>query len=56
MVAKVASCRIPLLAAVSAPTSLAVQLGEEYGVTLAGYARPGRQVIYTHPQRMTETD
>ncbi len=56
MVAKVASCRIPLLAAVSAPTSLAVQVAEEYGVTLAGYAQPGRQAVYTHPQRMTETD
>lgn len=56
MVAKVAACRIPVLAAVSAPTSLAVQLAQEYGVTLAGYAQRGRQVIYSHPERMMEDE
>jgi len=54
MVAKVASCNIPLLAAVSAPTSLAVQHAQLCGVTLAGFVQVGRQVIYTHPHRIRE--
>ena len=54
MVAKVASCDIPILAAVSAPTSLAIEQALQCGVTLAGYVQPGRQVIYTHAQRVVE--
>jgi FdhD protein len=54
MVAKVAGCGIPLLAAVSAPTSLAIALARQCGVTLAGYVQRGRQVIYTHPDRLQE--
>lgn len=52
MVAKVASHNIPLLAAVSAPTSLAIQHAEEAGVTLVAYAQPERQVVFTHSQRL----
>ena len=47
MVAKVASCDIPLLAAVSAPTSLAVRHARDCGVTLVGFVQPGRHVVYT---------
>ena len=54
MVAKVASCGLCILAAVSAPTSLAIQQAEECGLTLMGFVQPGRQVIYTHPQRVLE--
>jgi FdhD protein len=54
MVAKVASCGIPILAAVSAPTSLAIQQAQDCQLTLAGFVQPGRQVIYTHPQRIVE--
>jgi len=54
MVAKAASCGIAILAAVSAPTSLAVRHARECGLTLAGYLQPGRQVIYTHPHRIAE--
>jgi len=54
MVAKAAACDIAVLAAVSAPTSLAVQQAQSSGLTLVGFVRPGRHVIYTHPQRMVE--
>ena len=54
MVAKVASCNIPILAAVSAPTSLAVQHAQLCGVTLAGFVQVGRQVVYSHPHRIRE--
>jgi FdhD protein len=53
MVAKVAACGIGILAAVSAPTSLAVELADHCGVTLAAYVQRGRQVIYTHSKRIS---
>lgn len=52
MVAKAAACNIQVLAAVSAPTSLAVQQAEQSGLTLVGFLQPGRQVLYTHLQRV----
>jgi FdhD protein len=54
MVTKAATAGISLLAAISAPTALAVHLARDCGVTLVGFARPGRHVIYTHPQRMVQ--
>tara|TARA_R110002110_G_scaffold91264_2_gene237442 strand:- start:59891 stop:60721 length:831 start_codon:yes stop_codon:yes gene_type:complete len=56
MVAKVAACNRPLLAAVSAPTALAISLAEQAGVTLLGFVQPQRQVIYTHPYRVSGHD
>jgi FdhD protein len=53
MVTKAAIAGIGLLAAISAPTALAVDLAQDCGLTLVGFARPGRQVVYTHPQRLT---
>lgn len=52
MVSKTASANIPLLAAVSAPTSLAIELAETAGLTLIGFSRTGRHVIYAHGQRI----
>jgi FdhD protein len=52
MVTKAAMAGITLLAAISAPTALAVQLARSCGLTLVGFARPGRHVVYAHPQRL----
>lgn len=52
MVRKVAHARIPVVVSRSAATSLAVDLAEALGVTLAGFARGGRMNIYSHPERM----
>ena len=52
MVAKTASANIPLLAAVSAPTSLAIELAQTAGLTLVGFSRTQRHVIYAHGQRI----
>lgn len=51
MVQKAARAGIPVLAAISAPTALAVKLAHEAGLSLAGFVRGGRHVLYTHPQR-----
>ena len=43
---------IPMLGAVSAPSSLAVDLADESGLTLAGFIRNGSMNVYTHPDRI----
>jgi FdhD protein len=43
---------IPVLGAVSAPSSLAVDLADECGLTLAGFIRNGSMNVYTHTSRI----
>lgn len=52
LVQKVAVAQIPILVGVGAPTSLAVTLAEDRGLTLAGFARGGRVNVYTGGQRV----
>ena len=52
MVTKVIRLGIPILLSVSAPTALAVQLAERFGVTLIGYLRGHKMTVYTHPERI----
>jgi FdhD protein len=51
MVQKAAAAGIGVLAAVSAPTALAVRSAQELGVALAGFVRGGDGVAYTYPDR-----
>jgi FdhD protein len=52
IVQKAAMAGVPVVGAVSAPTSLAVDAGERLGVTVAGFIRGGRYNIYSHPERV----
>lgn len=54
MVLKLASVGGGLLAAISAPTGLAIDLAQRSGVTLCGFVRDGRMAIYTEPKNRTE--
>ena len=56
MVAKLAVCRRAILVAVSAPTDLAVEYAREAGVTLVAFAQAGRQVVYSHSERIQEVN
>jgi len=53
MVQKAAMCGVEILFAVSAATTLAVEVAERCNLTLVGFCKPGKATIYTHPQRLT---
>jgi FdhD protein len=53
IVQKAAVAGIPIVCAVSAPSSLAVDAGRRFGMTLVGFLRGRRFNIYTHPERIT---
>jgi FdhD protein len=52
IVQKVAAAGAPILCAVSAPSSLAVELAEEVGMTLVGFLREPNFNIYARPERI----
>jgi FdhD protein len=52
LVQKAVLAGIPLLAAVSAPSSLAADLAEEAGLTLAGFLRGPSMNVYTAAHRI----
>lgn len=52
MVQKAASAGVPLLAAVSAPTALAIRTAQRLRMTLVGFARRQDLVVYSHEERL----
>ncbi|MCK4340454.1 MAG: formate dehydrogenase accessory sulfurtransferase FdhD [Phycisphaerae bacterium] len=54
LVAKAARAGIELIAAVSAPSSLAIEAAERCNLTLCGFVRDTRATIYTHPYRVID--
>jgi FdhD protein len=52
IVQKAAVAGIPIVAAVSAASGLAVDAAERFGMTVIGFVRDGRFNVYTHPERV----
>ncbi len=52
MVQKAARMGAPIIAAISAPTALAVRVAESSGVTLIAVARGESFEVFTHPERV----
>jgi FdhD protein len=55
LVQKGAMAGLPMLCAVSAPSSLAADLADELGITLVGFLRDPSMVIYTRPERVIQS-
>lgn len=52
IITKTFRAKIPFLAAVSAPSSLAVDFAKELGITLLAFCRNGKATCYSHPERL----
>jgi len=53
IVQKALAARVPIIAAVSAPSSLAAEFAEESGQTLVGFLRDNRMNLYTYASRVS---
>lgn len=56
MVQKAAAIGAPVIAAISAPTALAVRTADAAGITLVAVARRDTFEIFTHPQRISDRE
>ncbi|GAB4187683.1 MAG: formate dehydrogenase accessory sulfurtransferase FdhD [Phycisphaeraceae bacterium] len=54
IVQKALSAGVPIVASVSAPSNLAVELAQAHGMTLVGFLRAGRMNIYCGPERISD--
>lgn len=54
MVAKAVKAGVEIIIAVSAPSSLAIEMAEHWNITLCGFAREQKINIYTHPSRIID--
>lgn len=53
MVAKSVRAGFEVVAAISAPSSMAIDLAERFGITLCGFVRGTSAKVYSHPHRLT---
>jgi FdhD protein len=54
IVQKAGAAGIPIVSAVSAPSSLAVSAADRLGITLAAFVREDRMNVYAHPERLVD--
>ncbi len=52
IVSKAFRAKIPIIAAVSAPSSLGIDFAKEYGMTILGFTRDGKATCYSNPWRI----
>ena len=52
MVSKCARAGIELISAISAPTTLAIEVADRCGITLCAFVRENRATVFTHPRRV----
>ena len=52
MLLKAAKMQVPVVVSRTSPTEKAVGLAKELGITLVGYARASRMLVYSHPERL----
>jgi len=56
MAVKAAKAQVPVVVSRTAVTDLAAEVAERAGITLVGYARGGKLVVYTNPQRIASRE
>ena len=56
IIVKCFKARIPIIASVSAPSSLSVDFAKELGISLFAFCREGRATCYSHPERIKKTN
>ncbi|MDP2234299.1 MAG: formate dehydrogenase accessory sulfurtransferase FdhD, partial [Actinomycetota bacterium] len=56
MAVKAAKARVPIVVSRTAVTDLAADIATDLGITLVGYARGGKLVVYTRPERVIVSD
>jgi len=56
IVQKAGAAGIPVVSAVSAPSSLAVTAADRLGITLAAFVREDRMNLYAHPERVVDSE
>jgi len=52
MLRKAARMNVPFVVSRTSPTSLSIAVAKRLGITLVGYARPGRFTVYSHPENL----